>query len=372
MSKKGENIYKRKDGRWEARYIKGYSPDGAARYGYCYGKTYYAAKDKVNRARAAVIDPETVSENGKRRRMTAYCDEWLRLRRSKVKESTYVKYETVLERHIKPELGGLFIQSLSSSVLEQFGYNLLHRDGLSPKTVRDILGQLHSVLKYIAKQTHYLPRIEIIYPKTEKREMRVLSRAEQERLVTFLLTDTDKCKFGTLLALLTGPRIGEICALKWENIILESGILKVSGTMQRIKNLADRDGGKTHIIISDPKSFSSARIIPLSAYTADLCKGFFIDNGKAYVLTGSPNRYIEPRIMQYRMEQYCRECGLEGVHFHSLRHSFATRCVEVGFDIKSLSEILGHASPQITLERYVHSSIELKRENMNKLSAIGY
>ena len=104
----------------------------------------------------------------------------------------------------------------------------------------------------------------------------------------------------------------------------------------------------------------------------ELCRRFCPEDPSAYILTGSPVRFIEPRSLQYRMAHYVKDCGLEGVHFHSLRHSFATRCVEVGFEIKSLSEILGHASPQITLERYVHSSIELKRENMNKLAAIGY
>ena len=86
----------------------------------------------------------------------------------------------------------------------------------------------------------------------------------------------------------------------------------------------------------------------------------------AFVLTGTSD-YMEPRTLQYRMEKYTAECGLEGVHFHTLRHTFATRCVEVGFEIKSLSEILGHANTTITLERYVHSSMELKRHNMNKL-----
>lgn len=80
---------------------------------------------------------------------------------------------------------------------------------------------------------------------------------------------------------------------------------------------------------------------------------------------------MEPRTLQYRLAKYTKECGLEGVHFHTLRHTFATRCVEVGFEIKSLSEILGHATTTITLDRYVHSSIELKRNNMSKLAAIG-
>jgi site-specific recombinase xerC len=141
--------------------------------------------------------------------------------------------------------------------------------------------------------------------------------------------------------------------------------------MQRLRDLGG-NGKKTHIVVSDPKSFASERDIPLGGFAAELCRRFYADKPLAYVLTGSESRYVEPRALQYKMRRYCETCELSGVHFHSLRHSFATRCVEVGFDIKSLSEVLGHSSPQITLERYVHSSIELKRENMGKLAAIGY
>lgn len=371
MSKKGENIYKRKDGRWEARYIKSYAPDGKAKYGYRYGKTYHEAKDKVNTARAQLISHTPSKEEGKRKRLSVFCDEWLRLKRSKVKDSTYVKYHTVIENHIKPELGGCFITAMTSLLVEQFAYDLMHENGLSAKTVKDILTVLHAVLRYAEKQSPYLHRIDIVYPKPDKKEMRVLSREEQERFTRYLLTDTDNCKFGTLLTLLTGLRIGEVCALRWRDISLKDGIVNIKSTMQRIKSFDTADGTKTKIIISDPKSFSSARAIPLSPFALELCKKFY-GSQNAYILTGEPDKFIEPRTLQYRMEHYAEECGLLGVHFHTLRHSFATRCVEVGFEIKSLSEVLGHASPQITLERYVHSSIELKKENMLKLSAIGY
>lgn len=371
MSKKGENIYKRKDGRWEARYIRSYSLDGKAKYGYCYGKTYHEAKEKVNTARASVINNEPQNENLQRKRLATFCDEWLRLKRSKVKDSTYEKYHRVMENHIKSRLGGSVVASLNSLTVEQFAYDLMHEERLSAKTVKDILTVLHSVLLYVEKQSPCFHGIEIVYPKAEKKEMRVLTRDEQERFMDYLLKDTDNCKFGTLFALLTGLRIGEVCALRWCDISLEYKVVYVKSTMQRIKNFDEADGTKTKIITSDPKSFSSARVIPLSPFAFELCKRFY-GNRNAYVLTGDTSRYIEPRTLQYKMQHYVNECGLDGVHFHTLRHSFATRCVEVGFEIKSLSEVLGHANPQITLERYVHSSLELKRENMLKLTAIGY
>ena len=128
---------------------------------------------------------------------------------------------------------------------------------------------------------------------------------------------------------------------------------------------------RTRLVTGTPKSDTSVRTIPLTDYAAELCGRMRPKSSTAYVLTGT-EICMEPRTLQYRMEKYTRECGLEGVHFHTLRHTFATRAVEVGFEIKSLSEVLGHSSTTITLDRYVHSSMKLKRDNMNKLAALGF
>lgn len=372
MSKKGENIYKRKDGRWEARYIKSYRPDGTAWFGYCYAKSYREVKQKVMQQRtelAAGILPRTEHH---RRRFASYCDEWLQLNRNRVKESTLVKYTAMMEKHVKPQLGGCLVQSLSTVMLEQFSHELLTVHELSPKTVRDILTMLHAVLEYTAKQVGNMPSVEIIYPKARKNEMRVLTREEQERLTGYLLAEHDPCRFGVLLALMTGMRIGEVCALRWENFSPDYSELRVNATMQRLRDLDEQASGKTKIVISDPKSGRSARVIPLAERVASLCRRYANAPRDAFVLTGEKERYMEPRTLQNYLKRYTAACGLQGVHFHTLRHTFATRCVEVDFEIKSLSEILGHASVNITLERYVHSSMQLKRENMNKLAAIGF
>lgn len=196
-----------------------------------------------------------------------------------------------------------------------------------------------------------------------------MSEEEQRRMAAYLRQDMDACKFGVLLAMLTGLRIGELCALRWENISTAKGTLRVEATMQRLKNV-DGDGGKTRILIGSPKSDASCRTIPLSENAAALCRHMDTRTPLAFVLTGAAS-YMEPRTLQYRFKGYMRDCGLEDVHFHTLRHTFATRCVEVGFDLKSLSEILGHANTSITMNRYVHSSFDLKRSNMDKLSAVG-
>lgn len=184
----------------------------------------------------------------------------------------------------------------------------------------------------------------------------------------YLLTDTDPCKFGLLFMLITGVRIGELCALKWSNIDLKANTVHIAATLQRLHNTTADGGSQTHIVIGAPKSKKSIRTIPLNDYDAALCRRF-VGRDDTYLLTGTEN-YMEPRTLEYRFQKYTQECGLEGVHPHTLRHTFATRAVEAGFDIKSLSEILGHASTAVTLERYVHSSLALKRINMEKLDKV--
>lgn len=373
MSRKGENIYKRKDGRWEARYIKAYTIDGKAKYGYCYAASYREVKEKVALAKAALLsDQPPVNENVKKR-FSVYCDEWLTLNRLKVKESTYVKYYSMINNHIKPKLGGCFVAALTSFIIEDFSQYLIFEKELSPKTVKDILVLLKAILKYTRKNySGVMADIEITYPKEVKKEMRVLTPEEQKRLMEYLLSDMDNIKFGMLLTLMTGMRIGEICAMRWSDISLEEKEIRVGATMQRIKNMNENETEKTKIIITNPKSDSSLRVIPLTDHAIELCNMIDKQSPDAFVLSGSSKTFVEPRTLQYKLKHFTEACGLEGVHYHTLRHSFATRCVEVDFEIKSLSEILGHSSPKITLERYVHSSMELKRNNMNKLAVIGY
>ncbi len=364
MSRRGENIYKRKDGRWEGRYLRTRTPAGKAKFGYVYAKSYREVKEKLSLAKQGIKD-----KSEKSRLLADFCDEWLTLSRNRVKESTYVKYYNTVNRHIKPQLGGCLPKNMNTVNIEQFSNSLLSQ-GLSRKSVKDILIVLQSILKHCKKETD-IREVDIVFPKEERKEIRVMTIEEQRRLADFLSRDTDSVKFGILLALLTGMRIGEICALRWENILLDEGLIRVTSTMQRLQDLERTDGTKTKITVTEAKSNRSIRIIPMSNTAVSLCKRMCCNNKKAFVLTASAERYIEPRMLQYRLLEYTGECGIEKVHFHTLRHTFATRCVEVGFEIKTLSEILGHSSAKITLDRYVHPSLELKRANIEKLSAVG-
>ena len=243
------------------------------------------------------------------------------------------------------------------------------------KTVKDVLVVLRSVIAYTEKTTKVgLKHIEITYPKENKKEMRVLSSEEQRRFAAFLMVEPDVFKIGILISLVTGLRIGEICALRWRDVSFRDKTIRITSTMQRIKNTDQNAETKTKIVIKDPKSDASERVIPITEFGLSLFRMLYHPGctANSFVLTCREDKYIEPRVLQYHMGVYCKECGLQDVHFHTLRHSFATRFVEIGCDIKSLSEILGHSNTKITLDRYVHSSLELKRANMMKLADIGY
>lgn len=299
-----------------------------------------------------------------------YCRQWLTMIHPKLKASSYARYHSQVTNHIIPFWGAFCCDSLTVAEMTRFSLFLKEEQGLSSKTQKDVLVVLTSILKYAGKfepgYLHFLPE----YPRVARQEMRVLSRQEQSRLVEYLLQDMDYVKFGILLALLTGMRIGEICALQWSNISIQDEKILVRSTMQRIPNENDPTDHKTKIIITTPKTEKSIRTIPMSELAVTLCQKMQCADPRAYVLTGNES-YMEPRTLQYRLRKYTADCHLEGVHFHTLRHTFATRCMEVGMETKILSDILGHANISITLDRYVHASFDIKKENMKKLSAAG-
>lgn len=196
---------------------------------------------------------------------SALCDAWLLRKRDEIRESSYIKYRAILERHIKPRLGSRRLGGICTASVDAFTRELLETDGLPVKTVHDILSVLHSVLKDTeARRPTDALALQIRYPKGKRREMRVLTIEEQKRLVAYLLHPTDSCKFGLLLALYTGLRIGELCALRWSCIDLREQTIRIAATMQRLGGT----GEGTRIVIGAPKSDSSLRTIPLPAQIA--------------------------------------------------------------------------------------------------------
>ena len=369
MPRRGENVYKRKDGRWEGRNLTGHDHLGKAVYQYFYGRTYREVKEKM------LAYTPTEATDGRQPAANHFgdvLDVWLRHKKLTVKESSYAKYYHTVNHYIRPHLGTYRHEDLTLSAVEDFVQMMLacgRQDGagLSPKTVQDIISIIKNAVSLVEGQGVPIPgNLAQLRVKQNSTAMRVLSPEEQSRLTRFLLHETDLFKLGTLTCLYTGLRIGEVCALRWSCIDLEQRILRVRATVQRVKDIDGESGAKTKILLSEPKSKCAVRDIPLPRQLLPVLEMFRRD-GSAFVLTGAADCCPEPRTLQRYFKRYVVACGLRDANFHALRHTFATRCAENGFEVKSLSEILGHANVNITLNRYVHSSFALKESNMKKV-----
>lgn len=354
--RRGENIYKRSDGRWEGRYIASRDQSGKARYRSVYAHSYLEVREKLRTA------PKEIPKS-KKTLFPNVAENWLCSVKLRCKTSTYNKYYGVYVNHLLPAFERVHIADISNVRIEGL---FAEKTDISDKTKADILSIIRQILKHAQRNGMVIaPAIQDVSIRQNRRDIRVLTVDEQKKLEEYLLSAPDLTKTGTYLTLYTGLRIGELCALKRENIDFRNRLIHVGGTMQRVK--IDGADSKTQVLITEPKSPCSIRDIPISKPLMKLFKEHFYDmSAESFILTGS-EKYIEPRLLNYKFQQYIADCGLADLHFHTLRHTFATRCIERGVDVKTLSEILGHYDVNITLNRYVHPSLELKRCSMEKL-----
>lgn len=378
MGRHGENIRKRKDGRWEARVIDSYSLNGKAHYRYLYGKTYQEVKNKKKNLIAIIrVSSDVMSGQKDELKITfeQLVKEWLEFRKDSVKESTFANYTNLVEKHLLPVLGTVYLSSMTTELLDEFLRTKLNSGrldgmgGLSPKTVADLRSVLLMSIEYARRRNYFCPvNNKVFYPKTIRSEARALTRSEQAKLEQFCFVSDGFIELGILVALYGGLRIGEICALQWGDINFAEGTVSVSKTIIRIRNLIPDSSKKTRIVIGHPKTTSSIRLVPLPSFILNHIKKH-CGECEEYLLTGT-RAFMEPRICLDKYKKILRRAGIQDYTFHALRHTFATRCVESDFDIKSLSEILGHANVSTTLQRYVHPSLELKKTQIERLENI--
>ena len=315
MAKRGSNIYKRKDGRFEGRVSVGYNENGKLKYRYVYGHSPAEVKKKM----AEVYSGQNTQEQSKiKKTVKEVSEQWLAEKKLTVKSASYSSYRRLLSNHIYPEFGGIRCTALTKQMLNKFISELLvsgRKDGgggLSPKTVRDVIVVLKAVLGYAHNEYGF-----------------------------------------------ADP--AEVTSLPWPYFDLANGQVSVTKTIQRISC----DDGTTELAVVSPKSVSSVRDVPIPEF---ICKELlkFQGSSNAYILSGCGTP-VEPRTMQNRFKAVLKQCGLTDRNFHSLRHTYATMCVEKGFDPKALSELLGHADVSITMNRYVHSSAEMKKRYVSRL-----
>lgn len=372
MPRKGENIHKRKDGRWEARVII------ADKYGIMhrvslYGKTYKEVKEKKLSAKTE-YDNKNAKKSGVS--FAKVIDEWFMNSFLNQKNSTKLKYQNIIERHIVPCLGKYKISEVNENIINSFLTKKLSSgrisdgSGLSHSYVKTMAIIINSVMQYAVAKEYCSPlKTKIVKPLSEPKHIEIMDLETQKLLEDRLECDQSLTALGIQIALYTGLRIGEICALKWEDIDIDHLLIHVRHTIARIINTDVNSDGKTCLVIDKPKTKSSIRDIPIT-YKLLTVLNKITDRGSDHFVVSGSKDFISPRTFEYRYHKTLEHYSIPQLNFHGLRHTFATRCVELNVDIKSLSEILGHANVGITLNTYVHSSLDLKRNQLEKLSGI--
>lgn len=375
MARRGENIHKRKDGRWEAR-IQIVTENNQKKYKSIYGKTYKEAKKKMQDVYKNLSDEKENDTRMKKRSLEEICNEWLIVNQLKQKPSTQLKYSTIIKKHILPELGAVDIKNLDENTINSFLIqkqkkgNLNNKCALSASYVRTMGIILNAVIEYAESMEYRKPmKTKILRPLETKHDIPIMDCTTQVKLENALNFDGTETATGILLALNTGMRIGEICALRWDDIDFFSNVIHVRHTVCRIENKKE-ESIKTVLIIDSPKTKTSSRDIPINSKLLPVLKQSRELSKSDFVVSEKEN-FLSPRTFEYRFHQSLKKYNIPDTNFHALRHTFATRCIELGVDVKTLSEILGHANTSITLNTYVHSSMQLKKEQLEKLTLLG-
>lgn len=305
---------------------------------------------------------EIIVSRKRRKNFRVVTEEWLKYKKNTVKKSTYYNYSYSVEKYLYPKFADQDITQIKdyNDFIEKL------TDTLAPKTVRDIITKLKEIINFYEEEHNTKLNIKkMSLPKMNKKEIQILSNKEKQKLEKYCIEQNSLKSLGILICLNTGLRIGEVCALRWENIDFESKKIHIEKTIERIYS---KEENKTIVIIDTPKSITSVRTIPINSKLYNILKQIRGKSKKTdFVLAGSSEHYVEPRNYQYHFKEILKRSKVKKYKFHTLRHTFATNCIEAGMDIKSLSEILGHADVSITLNIYVHSPDKAKRKYLEKI-----
>lgn len=293
---------------------------------------------------------------------------WREDKKQYVKRSTFAAYTLLIENHILPTFGEMAL--VEEQDVQTFVFRKLN-EGLSHKTIKDILIVLKMILRFGAKNqmTEYR-QIDIKFPtERDKHSIDILNRSHQKQIMEYIRLHFTFKNLGIYICLSAGMRIGEICALTWDDLDVENGIIHVRKTIQRIY-VIEEHRKYTEVILDTPKTKNSIREIPMTKNLLKMIRPIKkIVNGNFYVLTNEP-KPTEPRTYRNYYKQFMQSLGLPLMKFHGLRHSFATRCIESKCDYKTVSVLLGHSNISTTLNLYVHPNLEQKKRCMEQMSRL--
>ena len=367
MPRKGENIYKRKDGRWEGRYKMGRKENGQLKYGYIYGPTYgevkerlYAYKIKYQTLIHVCGDNATTYEE--------WALLWLTRQEHVIKFSTHSTYLYKLKRYVFPIIGSRPMNQLTSQNIQTMIDTWLDQK-LKPTTIHVLYQIVKKSLKDATAQQRLIqtPCVNLILPKKKKVRAKALSIKNQTRLEKEAKKVPLHKGLPILLALDAGMRIGEISALKWENIDFDRRLIYVRQTYQRIP--LDIEGRKTQLLLDYSKTEQSIRTIPMSFSLYKYLKKWSKKSPGEFVCSNKTTP-SEPRLLTYYFHAIRNNLSMKFTHFHHLRHTFATRCIEANGDIVSISRLLGHRSTRTTLDIYAASFIESQKSVIKQMESL--
>lgn len=304
-------------------------------------------------------------------KLNEWLDIWLnKYVKHTVKLRTFERYKYNVEKHINPELGDYELEELSASVLQDFVLKKLESGNLktgAPLANNSVIGIVNIIKGALAMavsleiiQKEYSNKIKLPNP-TEK-PVTAFEKHEQEKIEKYCLASNKSNYIGIVICLYTGIRLGELLALTWDDIDFQTGIMSITKTSYRIK-----ENGVPRIVIDNPKTKNSSRVIPLPKALLDILKKIKKTSNSKYVISTRTGGIVGTRAYQRTYERILSKIGVSYKNFHSLRHTFATRAIEMGMDVKTLSEILGHKNPVVTLTRYTHSMMSYKTDMMNKM-----
>lgn len=367
MSRRGENIRKRKDGRWEGRYIKGRKTDKSAIWGYVYGQTYAAVKKELTarkmESQIHILTPTNLT-------FAELSRKWESSISLGVKVSTIAHYHYTLQHYILPVLGNCHVKELTEATLEQGLAQIISPQNhchkiLAHSMARECLLLVRRICRY-ATHLHLLRPLEIQMklPKHVEKPIVILSDSEQNRIKNFAITTPTSRKVGLLLMMQMGLRIGEVCGLQWGDFNLACGVLSITRTVKRVYV----EKRKTKVVVQSPKTQSSTRQIPIPSGTLKILHQLHDGHSEGeWFLSGSSKKPVEPRCYYKSLRGYLSRANVPLVYPHALRHTFATTCLQAGCNVKTLSELMGHASSDVTMKRYVHTCWEWKCSEINRI-----
>ncbi|MDF3006005.1 MAG: site-specific integrase [Oscillospiraceae bacterium] len=367
MPRRGENIYKRKDGRWEGRILLS---DG--KYRYFYAKAYRELKEKMKNYREEDLS-SLQTQTDMAETICAQFLSWIEGDiRHQIKPSTYENYQYCVQKYIIPFFAETKESQITTASAAQFTSYIKCNETISESYKRKILTIFKTALKKILNDSPDIASIidAVKLPKIKGNEVQVFTTREQQLIEYAALNSENRRALGLILCFYSGIRLGELCGLKWSDFDWDAGTMSIMRTVTRAKNF-EQEGNKTALHIGTPKSRTSIRKIPLPAFILQQAKALGLDQKReGYFVLSDNVEPLDPRSYQKLFQRVLIQAGIKARKFHAIRHTFATRALELGVDIKTLSELLGHSNVSITLNIYAHSLLEQKKIAIDKFNSM--